>query len=634
MCGVIGAAWWSGPPLPQHNLRAATRALAHRGPDGHGIWRGQGAALAHTRLSIIDLDHGAQPLHSEDGQVSVVVNGELYGFEAIRAELQKRGHRFATGSDSEIVLHLYEDLGLDMVHQLRGEFALIVWDARTRRLIAARDRFGVKPLCYTRRPDGALWLASEAKALHALGHTARWDVDMLWQAAQMQYLSPDRTLFDGIKQLPPGHLLIASEHDLSLRPYWQLDYPIEPTPAYDAADEAAWIAATRDAIDESVSLRLRADVPIACALSGGIDSCAVAAIAQRHLSAPLPCFTLSFDSAPYDELPVATAVARAIGANLHPVPVSALDLLDALPDAIHHAEGLAINGHLAAKFILSREVRRAGFRVTLSGEGSDELFAGYPHLRQDLFATQHHAEHLRAKLAATNTATAGIFSATGPGLSLAAVTARLGYTPAFMAAKASLGARITSLMTPDARAAMPDASARFIASFPVEAQLEGRHPVHQSMVLWTKLALANYILRHIGDGAEMAHGVEGRLPLLDHKLAERVIAMPLSMKIRGDVEKYALREATRGLLPELVRNRQKHPLLATPLALDLSGRSGEWARDLARSAAMASLPGFDPRAILATLDAIPHMSRQEQIAWDPALMTLFSACLAQQRFSL
>src|SRR5262249_39208446 len=225
MCGIVSVLAGAGD-VEEAPLRSALEAIRHRGPDGEGVWVApdRSVGLGHVRLSLIAINAGAQPIVSEDGQTVLAVNGEFYGFEAIRRDRQRRGHRFRTGSDSEIALHLYQEHGLDFLDDLRGEFALVLWDGHQRRLVAARDRFGIKPLCYA-SAGGRLMLASEAKALFALGVRPAWDREAMFQVPGMQYPPPDRTLFAGIRTLRPGHYLLASGGSVVTRPYWDLDFP-------------------------------------------------------------------------------------------------------------------------------------------------------------------------------------------------------------------------------------------------------------------------------------------------------------------------------------------------------------------------------------------------------------------------
>ena len=391
MCGIT-AFFSSERPVEPEVLRIATQKLVHRGPDGQRLWLAADGlvGLGHARLSIIDLTTGDQPLTNESERLRLVVNGEFYDFERLRRELQQRGHVFRTGSDSEIALHLYEELGPQCLHQLRGEFAFVLWDEPNRTLFAARDRFGIKPLFYSVH-DGILYLASEVKALFAAGVPAQWDPAAFYQAHSFSFVLPgERTLFAGIHQVPPGHYLLATPQSLAVYRYWDFDYP--PAERTEAIAEPEAIERFRGELDAAVRLRLRADVPVATYLSGGIDSCAVLGLAARHRSDRIHAFTLTFDQADYDEGDIAHEMAERAGAEFVPIPIRQADLAEAFPDAIAQAETLCINAHGVAKFLLSRAVRAAGYKVVLTGEGSDEILAGYPPFRRDMLLHNSHGQ--------------------------------------------------------------------------------------------------------------------------------------------------------------------------------------------------------------------------------------------------
>src|SRR6516162_8495591 len=372
MCG-IAAMYSTREPIRADALERATLKLEHRGPDGQQTWVSEDrrVGLGHARLSIIDLATGDQPIASEDEALRIVVNGEFYDFEREQRNLECRGHRLRTRSDSEIALHLYEDLGTACLHQLRGQFAFVLWDGLNDTLFAARDRFGIKPLYYAVH-RGTLHLASEIKALLAAGVPARWDRAAFFQANHFLGTPPDGSLFEGIRPVPPGHYLLASGGQVRLIRYWDFDYPAA-VDARQTGSDAEYAERFRHALDEAVRLRLRADVPVACCLSGGLDSCAVLGLAARHRAEPIRAFTLTFDRAAYDEGAIAREMAAHAGADFRPIPIWQSDLADHFADAAWQAETLFVNAHGVAKYLLSRAVRDAGYKVVLTGEGSDEI---------------------------------------------------------------------------------------------------------------------------------------------------------------------------------------------------------------------------------------------------------------------
>lgn len=379
MCGIVGALGSPGSVDSGH-LTAAVRSLIHRGPNSQREWvsRDRQVGLGHSRLSIIDLDGGDQPIANEDETIRVVVNGEFYDFERIRADLESRGHVFRTRSDSEILIHLYEECGVHCLEHLRGEFAFLLWDEPHRRLFAARDRFGIKPLYYAAH-QGVTYFASEVKALFAAGVPAEWDRAALLDGPMA---APNSTLYAGVRQVPPAHYLLTHGGHADIHPYWDVDFPVSGQER--AAEIVEHVENLREVLQQAVRLRMRADVPVACYLSGGLDSCAILGIASKFASRPLRAYTLAFDHADYDERKTAEAQAKLSGADFFPIDIRSADLADHFGDAIYHAERPFINAHCVAKFLLSRAVRDDNTRVVLTGEGSDEVFAGYAHFRKDL----------------------------------------------------------------------------------------------------------------------------------------------------------------------------------------------------------------------------------------------------------
>ncbi len=618
MCGIVAAIGLRTPVDPGER---ALGALAHRGPDGNGAWASADRTvfLGHTRLAIRDLATGAQPLASEDGDVVAVVNGELYDEPALRAELEACGHRFRTKSDSELVVHAWETWGEAMLERLRGEFAFALWDGRAKRLFAARDRFGIKPLAWARH-DGGLVLASQVRALFALGVPRRWDRAALALAASFQYAGPGATVFEGVHELAAGHLLSVDAHgEVRIRRWWDLDVPREKR----ASDPRAAALELRTRFDDAVRERLIADVPVAVQLSGGLDSTAVLAAAVAARPRGIEAFTVSFaHDARYDEHPIAARTAAHFGVPLRRVVVGDAELAESFADAVVAGEGPCINAHAAAKLRLSAAIRAAGFPVVLTGEGADELLLGYAHLRSDL-------EGSSARVTGTNAASMGLMLPDGDGLATTAIEEALGFVPTWIRAKASFGARVHALVRPDALG--PDfAPDRALAALLDGSQLEGRERVDQSAITWTKLALEGYILRTLGDGQEMANGVEGRLPMLDHRVWELVRELPTELKIRGGVEKWVLREALRDRLPPEIHGREKHPFLAPPMGPKLRAV----ARDVFSSASFASQPLFEPRALVDLLDRWGARSAAEQKALDPVVHFALSIAVLHARLGL
>lgn len=593
MCGLVGVLG-QGPELEQQ-VRHSLQALIQRGPDCEGFWASEGCVLGHRRLSIAAPSDPPQPVFSEDRQVAAVVNGEFYTYRSLRSDLEKRGHRFSTDGDSELVCHLYEEYGLDFVQHLCGEFALILYDVRRRRLVAARDPYGVKPLCYSQW-DGRLWLASKARGLWAAGCARAWDEQAFYQACSTQYVLPGQSYFRQIQQLPPGSILVAdNDSPIRIDSYlrWQ-DTQLQEQP----------VEQFLELFQQAVWDRIETKQPYAFQLSGGLDSgCVLALAAQREKP---HAFTVCFPGTPMDETAQAEEIARHCGAHWHRVDLNAQQLIEGLDTAAASAEGMAINAHLSAKYRLAEAVKAAGFKVVLTGEGADEVLLGYPHYRLDLGADP-------ARLASSNQASAGIMWSQFAGLDTSAIRTQLGHVPHFLQAKASLGRRLHSLMKSDFLADH--------ASFdPFAAMLEGADlkeltQVEQSACLWNRSALANYILMTLGDGCEMAHSLEGRLPFLDIRLAQFLRNVPLEWKIHQGQEKRILREALQPLIPQSLYRREKHPFMAPSLQPYLHQRLME----------IQQHRFVDVQKLRARLASMPQESPAEQREWEPALIWILTS---------
>jgi asparagine synthase (glutamine-hydrolysing) len=632
MCGI--AAFFSAvKPVRAEPLRNANTSLRHRGPDNQNLWidpEGM-AGLAHARLSLLDLSPaGDQPLSSTNDRLKLIHNGEFYDFERIRRECEGRGRQFHTHSDSEVLLPLYEERGVAALEQLRGEFAFVLWDRDNRYVFAARDRFGIKPLFYALH-DGVLYFASEVKTLFAMGIPPRWDTETVYFYHATGLLPPHRTLYRDVLQIPPGHFLTASARDGFAHPrlvsYWDFDYAAgEDTSA--PVDALQAIGDLTAQIEEAVRLRLRADVPVACYLSGGVDSCSLLGIAARHSAQPIHAFTLAFrDDKAYDESDVAKAMAESCGAAYHEIPIHWRDLADSFADALAQAEIPFVNTNGAAKFLLSRAVREAGFKAVLTGEGADEIFAGYEHFGKDVLPRDG-GEASHAKRLMQTVEGSEVFLR---------LEGMLGFVPTFIARNMARAHQTRRFLARSFRAPfrLYDAWRVLLNQFDVSRQISGRPRLSQSLYLWSKTMLANYLLTVLGDRMEMAHSIEGRLPFLDHKLVEQATRLPGSLKINAEgTQKYILREATREVITSTVYGRLKHPFQAPPAALATDSPLFQLAQDTFRSEVFSNCPFYDQAAVIEFLDRVPEMSRERQQVVDRILTAMLSFALLQQRYGL
>jgi asparagine synthase (glutamine-hydrolysing) len=640
MCGIV-AFFSRNRPVSEAELQRATQSLYHRGPDGQRHWRSQDSrvALGHARLSIIDLTTGDQPIASEDGRTRIVVNGEFYGFEAIQRELEQSGHRLRTRSDSEIALHLYEEFGTQCLHRLRGEFAFVVWDETHRTIFAARDRFGIKPLFYAFYKD-TLYLASEVKALFAAGVPARWDAESIYHCIEYGN-HQTRTLYDGVFQVPPGHYLIATDKHIQLHQYWDFNYP-KLNGATSGRSDADYAAEFRHALEEAVRIRLRADVPVGCYLSGGLDSCAVLGLAAKHHAGSIRAFTLTFDRAEYDEGEIAREMAAKACAQFFPIPIRQDDLADHFADAISQSETLCFNAHGVAKYLLSRAVRDAGYKVVLTGEGSDEILGGYPHFRRDMLLYNNQGQDsaviaaLLRELDERNPVSRGLLLPDGEPGPLERVKKLLGFVPSWIEAFSARARKMRALFSEGFLRSFGEREGfqPFLGDVDIRGQLTGRDPLHQSLYMWAKTALPGYILTMLGDRMEMAHSVEGRVPFLDHHVVEVIRSQPVNQKVRGMTEKYVLREAARDVITDTVYRRQKHPFLSPPATLNPDQRLNAFVQDTLRGPVLASIPFFDRKKVVGLLDSLHTMDDGARVANDQVLMTMVSVCVLHERFQL
>ena len=538
MCGIICG---EAPRIGGTRLQAALESLIHRGPDDGGLTLFDKVFMGHRRLAIVGIDDGEQPMFNEDNSIVISVNGEFYDTEPLRRELEKKGHQFKTGSDSEVLLHLYEEHGTACLKYLHGEFAFALYDRNRKRWFCARDRAGVRPLQY-HFSGSKFFIASEAKALFALGVRPKLDRDSVWFSQHLQYLPQSGTLFEGVKMIKPGHFILVESGRLTEHQYWNINDGQEQGMTFDEARERAVAL-----LEQAVARRIPQEVKWACHLSGGIDSSIVSALASQHTQ-DRHCFTVRFtDDAFYDETPFARETAAYLGATLHEVPASFSDILARLPDAIYHGEGLSINGHLGAKNLLNEAMRAEGFKVALTGEGADELFMGYSHLKQDYLSANSLSRM-------ENTYLAGVQLPSGPTLDLSAVQHQLGFVPTWLAAKSSMANRFQQLWAPGFKQ-----SGNPYLDMLVESGVLGStvSPLKKSSSLWMQYCLSGYILKVLDDAQAMAHSIEGRLPFLDTALMEFMWQVPDALHFTDGLEKNLLRKGFAGRVPASVLEKTK-----------------------------------------------------------------------------
>lgn len=620
MCGIAASIDFNASVAGEANFNKdvfsnALRSLNHRGPDDEGVWSADNGLvhLGHARLSIIGLENGRQPLASEQSQFVAVVNGEFYGYSQIRQKLMRAGYTFKTQSDSEIIVPLYQEYGLHFFEYLRGEFAFILYDRSKNQLLFARDRFGIKPLFYSMYQN-KLYIASEIKCLFAMGVPVVWDQDALFNRS---FNLGTGTMFKGVSSVAPGHYCLVDNADFSPRKYWDFNYPRldEPT----ITDEKISIRNIHDALYESVSCRLVADLPVAFYLSGGLDSSAVLGIAADILGTKLPAFTLSFiEDEEFNECKYARLMASYVGADFQPIEITQDLLADNFEEAVWHNEAPMFNSNGVAKYILSREVSKAGYKVVLTGEGADEIFSGYSHFRKDMLVNSR--SDLSENLSEAEQITKEQLD-----------TTICWFESEVKKAKVIGGLASEVLIKSFSSSCMLES---LLCDVDVEGQLRNRDPAYVSMYLWSKSMLPNFVLTTLGDRMEMSHHIEGRVPFLDHRLVEAATSISMDLKIKNRTEKYVLREAVRKYLPQELYKRKKHYFQAPPVISQKSGKMYDLIQDTLRGSELSSLSFIDAGKVRNKLDQLQNSSLVKMREFEPVLMEIVSLCFLNKKLKM
>ncbi|KAI4713642.1 hypothetical protein J4E89_001089 [Alternaria sp. Ai002NY15] len=593
MCGITCAVALRGHgPLAKERgelsktLQKSLDTIKHRGPDADGHWISEDCrvALGHNRLAIVDLNpEGEQPFHDADNDIHAVVNGELYGYEEIRDRLSAEGYRFKSQSDSEIALALYKKHGLSFLPHLRGEFSLCLYDSKSQVFIAACDRYAIKPMYYTIL-DGKLLIASEMKAFLPFGWEPEWDVQSI---KDVGWLCDGRTIFQGVSKILPGHYLVCrSFSTISQDKYWDVDF--KDKREIETRSEDEMIQGVRKHLVDAVRDRLRADVPIGVFLSGGIDSSAIAGMVKHLMdtegaqlgTAPaserINCFSVKFIGEEHDEEPIARRTAEWLGVKMHHCEMTEENFAANIENAVWHNEAAVTDLGTVGKFLLSKLTSDEGIKVVLTGEGSDEHFAGYRELLTDFvrepdlsrpnpglpeeervatFKSLEGSETSGPKELATSAAIrAQVNNTSFLGFTQTASLRDPLFAPWVFNEFGKSDKRLTAVNAVDGRTR--------------ELMTKRWHPLHTSLYIWIKSSLANGLLTVLGDRCEMAHSVEGRQPFLDHRLTEYAMKLPPSVKLHYDPqtrsfsEKWILKEAMKPFITPELYARKKHPFSA------------------------------------------------------------------------
>jgi asparagine synthase (glutamine-hydrolysing) len=605
MCGIAGiVSLIDGLPPPElDQLGRMAGALKHRGPDEFGIYRDRRAGLSHARLSIIDLASGQQPLSNEDGTLWVVFNGEIFNYIELREELEGHGHRFRTRSDTEVIVHAFEQWGESAFTRFNGQWAIALWDTTRSQLVLARDPFGVRPL-YVAQQGGRLYFASEVKAIFAGGPDVPRRLDPIGLDQLFTFWAPvaPQTVFEGIEELEPGTTSVYHAGGVRRSRCYEPSFPTDRHAGFRGSLDDA-VVAVREALDRATSLRmLRADVPVGSYLSGGLDSSLIAALGLRAKGAKFQTLSLRFADAEYDETTHQRAMAEYLGSDHHEVMVTRGDIARVFPDVVYHTERPVLRTAPAPLFLLSRLVRESGIKVVLTGEGADEMFAGYDIFREAkvrrFWARQPQSEarprllerlypYLERSPVAQRAIMRQFF---GQGLDHARV-AGFGHEPRWRGATA-----LKRLFSADARqmAANTNPVAALLAALP--AQFMSWSPLAQDQYLEVHTLLSSYLLSSQGDRMLMANSVEGRFPFLDRQVAALAESLPPEYKLRVLDEKHVLKRAARGLVLESVLDRKKQPYRAPDALSFASAEAREWIDEIASPRALSDAGIFNPAA--------------------------------------
>jgi asparagine synthase (glutamine-hydrolysing) len=616
MCGICGIVSTGAPP-DLALLRRMTGRLGHRGPDGNGYYRDRHAALGHSRLAIIDTVGGAQPLCNEDETLWVTFNGEIFNYVELRDELRGRGHTFRTASDTEVIVHAWEEWGEGCFSRFNGQWALALWDRREERLVLSRDRLGVRPLFYTRTPGGGLMFASEVKALFADPAVERaLDPAGLDQTFTYWSTVAPRTVFRGIEQLEPGHVAVLDRAGLRTAAYWSISFPEQGRePVQDSPENAE---ALREKLKEATRLRfLRSDVPVGAYLSGGLDSSVTAAVISQYTDAPLHTFSLRFSEDELDEGRFQKEMAARLGTQHAEVVVSPTDIAEVFPEVVRHTETPVLRAAPAPLFLLSKLVRDNGYKVVVTGEGADEVLAGYDIFREArvrMFWARDPGSAKRARALellypwmARAPGRAPAFARSFFGRNLDPADPALSHRPRWDSTavlkgllSADLRAEIDRGDTPDVVASLPPGS-------------EDWDPLSRGQWLEMKTLLAGYILSSQGERMLMANSVEGRFPFLDRDVVDFANTLPARHKLFGLEEKYLLKQAFADLVPPDIIRRPKQPYRAPDAASFFAPGRPAWVDELTSERAVRAAGIFEP-SLVAGLMAKGARTRGENMS--------------------
>ncbi len=595
MCGISGIYNFEGSkPISLEILRGMILALHHRGPDEFGIYRDDQVGLSSARLSIIDLAGGSQPISNEDDTIWIVFNGEIFNYVELRPLLEKKGHHFKTKTDTEVIVHLYEEFGTGCLNYLNGQFAIAIWDTRKKNLLLARDRLGIRPLFYY-VDNHSLTFASEIKSFLAVPNfQLEIDETAIRQVFTYWAVQPPRTPFADVKQIPPGHFLLCAQGRVIVEPYWRLSF--ETDTDQNQQSDAEVLEQFSNLLIDATQIRLRADVPVGAYLSGGLDSSTIAAIIRKYTETPLDSFSIAFSTEEFDESIYQKEMSRYLGTHHQVIHCTPQDISRIFPEVIWHTENPILRTSPAPMFLLSGLVREHGYKVVLTGEGADEILAGY-----DIF------KEMKIRR----------FVAKDPNSSLRPLLFKKLY-PDIPRLQDSTGFVMAFFQRRLLETESPYYShlIRWENTARTQRFFKNQENVgwdYEELVLpsdfdnWSSLAkaqfleittfLSPYLLSSQGDRPAMAHSVEGRFPFLDYRVVEFCNKLPDHYKLRGFNEKFLLRKFASSFLPAEIWRRKKKPYRAPIKSSFFTEKPPEYLTDLLCEENLKRTDLFNPLAV-------------------------------------
>ncbi|MDF1742798.1 MAG: asparagine synthase (glutamine-hydrolyzing) [Gimesia sp.] len=564
MCGIAGIIQPEGQPVNREELQHMIDRLHHRGPDASGVSQSGSVGFAHSRLSIVDLSGGLQPMQSSDGMLTVTFNGEIYNHIELRAQLKNKGYQFQTHSDTEVILYMYAEYGTECVQHFNGQWAFAIHDQRQQQVFLSRDRMGIRPLVYT-QTKGRFLFASEVKALFTLPDVERSvDLTALNQLFTFWSPLPPRTFFEGVCELPPAHSMIVKNGQSKIWQYWHQDY--SPNEENRSLDD--WADELRSLLINATQLRLRADVPVGAYLSGGLDSSVTAAIIRNYTNAPLNTFSVNFNDKDYDESHFQQEMIRELGTDHQTVCCSYEDIGRIFPQVIQHTEKPVLRTAPAPMYLLSKLVRDNQFKVVMTGEGADEVLGGYDLFKETKirrFWSRQADSKIRPLLLKRLYPYMKNLQAQSPAYLKAFFKIRheeidspfFSHLPRW-----DLTSKLKTFFSDDVKQQLVNEDPLSEFSTQLPEQFSQWPSFCQAQYLETVNLMPGYILSSQGDRMAMGNSVEGRFPFLDYRVVEFASRIPVRFKMNGLNEKFLLKHAMRDLIPDSIRKRPKQPYRA------------------------------------------------------------------------